>query len=191
MGLGGLIISGVLAYLYTAKYSFLELTPSNYHYILKESHQKSIFCCGTTSFLENPIFIEDAAHIQSSPQYQYNKFKGANDHQVIEIINQDNHVMYQVVYDKTNPQLAISYSVMEWPPFEEYRGTIKKYLRLLLEKGEFSLKRTELINVTDDVIIKDIGDYFIAGLVIGKADNPGAIKFQVFKKRKYFKNYFE
>ena len=178
-------VISTLAYFYFAEYNINDVNADNYKH-LQVVYSTSVFRGSNTVFLNSDFFLQNAKNERSNSTYTF-KDENAPDRDVFTITdNTKKDFWYTVIYDKKTKQ-PYYYSVAEFK-IDDQPIYLPNIIRVLLEKGEFALKRTELIEGSEDILIKDLGDYFLIGRIGGTMKKPIHLEFQVYSKRKYFKN---
>jgi hypothetical protein len=186
-----LLLGGCIFFLFARKYDISELTPENYTKLLKiedihtlsDTWSTDIFC-GARVIIFNPKIARgnenwdvDSSVMNSSMTYT--------------ILNKTNLNIYVFVYPETSPNILYSASIynvgkdengmIKWLPIVGGKGIITK----LLYEEEFTLKKTQMKN-EDDILIKDVGDFFIIGSVFWDKNSEDVkhLTFKLYKKNK-------
>ena len=176
-------ILSALTYLYFEEYGVHEITPDNYQEKLQVVYSVSVFRGNNTVFLDDPSILINANTGETNNLYRFNKYSATAD--VVEI--NDNRIKdfwYTVLYDKST-KMPYHYGITEWK-VNENPYYLPQIIKLLMEKGGFTLKRTELIK-GHDILIKDVGDYFLIAMILDNVEHATNLSFEVYSKRKYFK----
>ena len=179
------IVAGV-CFVYFSEYSYNEISADNFEKKLQVVYSESIFRGKNIIFIEDPWILTEANTKTTDERYTFSKYSSTTD-DVVEINDKKlRDCWYTVLYNKKY-NTPYQFSVTEWK-INGRKVYLPMVIKALLEEGEFSLKKTELIKGNADILIKDIGDYFLIGRVGGGIQNPMSLDFKLFSKRKFFKS---
>lgn len=173
---------GIFYYFKQMAYTISEITADNYSYLMKEEMNQSISGnSGLHVLFENPILFSDPKNITSVTGYIIQKSVYNSDY-FIKMYNESSHNEYTFRYPDEKSNTLQYVGILNTNGIPNAGEIIQK----LLQKEEYTLKETEK-KYGYDILIKDVGDFFIISQIYKSDTIISGFGFHLYKKNKYFK----
>lgn len=178
----------VFLFLNSLKYSISDVSAGNFFKILKQETTISLTQRGVelSILFEYPAIFFNAKTIDFIPHYKFDR-KAVNSFYIIDVWKEpiDEGDSYTLRYKDEKSDILQLVSITQ---NLQSNGVVngENFIKILLSKFEYTYKESELKS-GNDILIKDIGDYFIIGIITknihGHIFN---LSFSIYNKKKYF-----
>jgi hypothetical protein len=174
--------------LYVQNYSITEIEADTYEKLLAASNENVLKAAVDKVFQEDSHVILTKGVVSASG-FEITYEKNRHDQPIVTLRNKEKNVEYHVLWRDNEPRSADAEYVAVGTANYDFSIQLRMAISNLMVRQGFVLRKTSLIN-GHDIIVKELDNAFIIGLLISKFDDESglmAVHFNAYKKRKYLK----
>lgn len=178
----------IFFFLNSLKYSISDVNADNYFKILKQENAISLTQRGVelSNLFEYPAIFFEAKNIDFIPHYKFDR-KIVNSFYIVDVWKEpvDKGDSYTLRYKDEKSGILQLVSVTQNLSSDGIVGG-ESFIKMFLSKFGYTYKESERKS-GNDILIKDIGDYFIIGTIMKNAyGHIFNLSFSIYDKKKYF-----